>query len=86
MNRKSLVLASVVCLAAGAAAADPLKIVHVTAPAFNTLFDPSGSIVVQDSVSTFAVSGATGLARLQTRTTVGQHRTPAAGLYMYAYR
>lgn len=86
MNRDSLVLASVVCLAAGAAEADPLKIVHVTAPAFNTVFDASGSIVVQDSISTFAVSGASGFARLQTRTAVGQHRTPAAGQYMYAYR
>jgi hypothetical protein len=86
MNRKSLVLASVFCLAAGTAQADPLRIVQVFAPAFNTLFDASGSIVVQDSVSTFALSGTTGLARLKTRTTVGQPGTPAAGQYMYAYR
>ncbi len=86
MNRRAFVIACAICLVAAAAEAGPLTIVHVSAPAFNTVFDTSGTIVVQDSVSTFAVAGGAGDARLQSRTTFGQPGAPAAGKYMYAYR
>jgi len=86
MNCRSLVIAAALWGLAAAAEAGPLSIVHVNAPAYNTVFDLSGTILVQDSVSTFAIAGGTGEARLQSRTTVGQPGAPAAGKYMYAYR
>jgi hypothetical protein len=85
---------AVTCLAAGAmtlataaaAAAAPLTVVNVHSPAYQFVFSPSGSVVVQDTSDTFAVSGAAGLGRLQSRTTIGQPGAPAAGLYRYSYR
>ncbi len=85
---------AVTCLAAGlmtlaaapAALAGPLTVVNVHSPAYQFVFSPSGSVVVHDTSDTFAVSGAAGLARLQSRTTVGQPGAPAAGLYRYSYR
>ncbi len=71
---------------ASPAAADPLTVVDVNAPAYQFVFSTSGSVVVQDTVDTFAISGAAGLARLQSRTTQGQAGAPAAGLYRYSYR
>jgi hypothetical protein len=84
----------VTCLAAGVmtlaaastAAAGPLTVVNVHSPAYGFVFSPTGSIVVHDTSDTFAVSGAAGLARLQSRTALGLPGAPAAGLYRYSYR
>ena len=81
-----LVVAAVALAMAPAAAAGPLKVVNVNAPAYIFVFSPSGSIFVQDTVDTFAVSGGAGLARLQSRTAVGQPGAPAAGDHLYLYR
>jgi hypothetical protein len=78
-------IALLVSLAPGAGAG-PLTVVNVNSPAYQFVFSPTGTVVVQDTVDTFAVSGAAGLARLQSRTAQGLPGSPAAGLYRYSYR
>ena len=84
--RAWLVAAGFALATAPAAAANPLVVVNVNAPAYQYVFSTSGSVIVQDTVDTFAISGGAGLARLQSRTAVGQPGAPAAGLYRYSYR
>jgi hypothetical protein len=74
-------------LIAAVAAASPLKIVHVSAPAINCKFDPSCTITVTDTVANFTLPGTSGNAFLQSRTSpVGKPGTVGAGKYEYDYR
>lgn len=76
-----------VSLAAASAAAAPLSVVTVAAPAINCKFDPSCKITVTDTVANFTLPGATGNAFLQSRTfPVGKPGTAGAGKYAYEYR
>lgn len=82
----ALAVAALGLALAPAGEADPLTVVDVDAPAYQFVFSPSGSVVVQDTLDTFAISGAAGLARLQSRTTQGLPGAAAAGMYRYSYR
>jgi hypothetical protein len=75
-------------LAMNGAGATPLSIVQVSFPAVNCVFNPSCSIVVNDSTGTIAMPflSAPGTAWLQSRTFDGQPGTSAAGLTGYMYR
>jgi hypothetical protein len=80
------VMVAAVTLGAIPALAGSLKVVNVSAPAFNCVFDPKCTIVVTDSVDTIAVPGISGSAILQSRTFTGAPGTPAAGMTGYEYR
>jgi hypothetical protein len=72
---------------ATAAAAAPLDIVTVGAPAINCKFDTDCKITVSDTTAPIALPGATGSGFLQSRTfPPGEAGTAAAGLYAYEYR
>lgn len=58
-----------------------LSVVSVNAPAVNTVFDPSGTIPVQDHTAPIWTSGF-----LQSRSFQGVTGAPAAGMYGYEYR
>jgi hypothetical protein len=62
-------------------ACSSLRVVPVNAPAVNNVFDPSGTIPVQDRTSPIWTSGF-----LQSRNFEGVAGAPAAGLYGYEYR
>lgn len=62
-------------------AAQPLKVVTVSAPAVNFVFNPTGVITVSDKTSPVFAPGF-----LQSRTFQGASGAPAAGLYVYEYR
>ena len=68
-------------LVASSLFAQQLAIVNVQAPAVNYVFDPSGTISVQDFSAKIWTSGF-----LQSRTFRGSARAPAKGLYVYEYR
>jgi hypothetical protein len=61
--------------------AQPLKVVNVTAPTVNKVFNPSGIIPVQDFSSPIFTNGF-----LQSRNFQGAAGAPAAGLHVYEYR
>ena len=69
-----------------AAQAAPLSVVNVGAPAVNCVFNVTCTEVVTDSVGNFAVPGAVGVARLQSRTSPGIPPAPAGGKMDYEYR
>ncbi len=72
---------------ATAAAAAPLDVVTVVAPAINCKFDTACQITVSDSTAAIALPGATGSGFLQSRTfPPGESGTAAAGLFGYEYR
>jgi len=71
---------------APAADAGPLKVVSVSSPAYLYVFSPNGTVVSLLSADSFAVSGAAGLARLESRYGIGQPGSPAEGLHRYMYR
>jgi hypothetical protein len=72
---------------AAAAAAAPLDVVTVGAPAINCKFDTDCKITVSDTTASIALPGATGSGFLQSRTfPPGEPGTAAAGLYAYQYR
>ena len=72
---------------AGVAQAQPLKIVEVSAPAINCVFDANCKITVSDTVGNILLpTVAPGTAWLQSRTYSGLAGTPAAGLTGYEYR
>ena len=73
-------------LAAGVAIATPLTVVTVSAPEINCVFKADCTVTVNDSVGTVTLPSATGSARLQSRTFVGQAGTPGAGKTAYEYR
>lgn len=82
-----------ICLAAAMvhAAPVPLKMVNVSAPAYNCLFDPSCTIVVDDTTSPIPDGGVifcgpVSTFFLQSRTYTGNAGALGAGLYVYEYR
>lgn len=79
MIRKAL---TALCfLAAPLLGAQPLRVVNVQAPNVNFVFNPSGTIVVQDLSSKIWTG-----AFLQSRNFQGATGAPAKGLYAYLYR
>ena len=89
MTRLKLALPIVACAFAFlplAAEAAPLSVVNVNAPAVNCVFNVTCTEVVTDSVGNFAVPGAVGVARLQSRTSPGILPAPAGGKMDYEYR
>ena len=66
MRRITLFL--LVFLVAAMAAAAPLTVVNVGAPAINCKFDPSCKITVTDTTANFTLPGTSGNAFLQSRT------------------
>lgn len=79
MIRKALT--AVCLLAAPLLGAQTLRVVNVQAPNVNFVFDPSGTIVVQDLSSKIWKNGF-----LQSRNFQGAAGAPAKGLYAYLYR
>jgi hypothetical protein len=67
------------------AAAATLKVVNVSAPAINCVFNSTCTFTVNDTSDNFVMStGGTGF--LQSRTFKGAAGAPAAGLFGYEYR
>jgi len=75
------ILAGLCLVVAPALVAQPLTIVKVQAPNVNFVFNPSGTIVVQDLSSKIWTNGF-----LQSRSFRGAAGAPAKGLYVYEYR
>lgn len=69
-----------------AAQATALKIVNVTAPDVNCVFDPSCKLTVADTVGDIMIPGMIGKAFLQSRTFSGAPGAPGDGLTGYEYR
>ena len=69
-----------------AAHAVPLSVTNVGAPAVNCVFHTTCTVVVTDSVGTFALPGDAGDAKLQSRTYPGTAPAPGAGTMAYVYR
>jgi hypothetical protein len=72
-------------LGTGAEAA-PLTVVNVGAPAVNCVFNQTCKVTVTDSIGALALPGASGNARLQSRTYVGKPGAPASDKTAYVYR
>ncbi len=82
---KKLLFALLFCSTPLAVEAVPLKVVNVSAPAINCVFNPPCTVIVNDSSDNIPMStGGTGF--LQSRTYQGSPGSPAAGLYAYEYR
>lgn len=80
-----LIFALLLCFAPVAVSGVPLKVVNVSAPAINCVFNPPCTVVVNDTSDNIPMStGGTGF--LQSRTYQGSPGAPAAGLYAYEYR
>ncbi len=84
--RISALAAGALLLASLPAAAGPLTVVNVNAPAVNCVFATSCTITVTDSIGAIPITGITGPARLQSRSFSGQPGTPGAGKTGYMYR
>ena len=85
--RSSVIALAAVSLLAGRAAAQPLTVVEVSAPAVNCVFNASCKITVSDTTGNILLpTVGPGTAWLQSRTFAGQPGTPAAGLTGYNYR
>lgn len=83
MKKLSLVL--LLCLTPFAVEAVPLRVVNVSAPAINCVFNPTCTVTVSDTSDNIPMStGGTGF--LQSRTYTGAPGSPAAGRYAYEYR
>src|ERR1700720_2850453 len=81
---QKLALALALCFPVVVAAV-PLKVVNVSAPAINCVFNPTCTVTVNDTSDNIAMStGGTGF--LQSRTYTGAPGAPANGLYAYEYR
>lgn len=84
---RSMIAFAAFSLLAGGAVAQPLKVVEVSAPAINCVFNASCTITVSDTTGNILLPAvAPGTAWLQSRTFSGQPGTPAAGLTGYEYR
>jgi hypothetical protein len=83
---KKLMLFLLFTFCAVTAQAVPLSVVNVSAPPINCVFDPSCTIVVNDTTAPINLPGSSGPGFLQSRTYRGQPGSPAAGLYAYLYR
>src|ERR1044071_970390 len=71
----------------GAADAQTLTVVEVSAPAINCVFNATCKITVSDTTGNILLpTVGPGTAWLQSRTFAGQPGTPAAGLTGYNYR
>jgi hypothetical protein len=82
---KNLIFALLLCFAPIVVAAAPLKVVNVSAPAINCVFNPTCTVTVNDTSDNVTLStGGTGF--LQSRTYPGATGAPAAGLFAYEYR
>jgi hypothetical protein len=82
---KRLIFALLFCFTPLVIAAAPLKVVNVSAPAINCVFDPACTVTVNDTTDNIAMStGGTGF--LQSRTYKGAAGSAAAGLFAYQYR
>jgi hypothetical protein len=83
MKKLSLVL--LLLFAPFVARAAPLKVVNVSAPAINCVFNAPCTVTVNDTSDNVTLSaGGTGF--LQSRTYKGYPGSPADGLYAYEYR
>lgn len=82
---KKLAFALLLCFTPFVVKAVPLKIVNVSAPAINCVFNPACTVTVNDTSDNVTLStGGTGF--LQSRTFTGAPGSPAAGLFAYEYR
>jgi len=82
---KTFSFALLLCFAPIVVAAAPLKVVNVSAPAINCVFNPTCTVTVNDTSDNVMLSaGGTGF--LQSRTYRGAAGSPAAGLFAYEYR
>ncbi|MDX6531586.1 MAG: hypothetical protein QOH41_3876 [Blastocatellia bacterium] len=82
---KKLFLALLLCFTPFVVQAVPLKVINVSAPAINCVFNPTCTVTVNDTSDNISMStGGTGV--LQSRTYPGAPGSPAAGLYAYEYR
>jgi len=82
---RTLILALLFCFTPLAVSAVPLKVVKVSAPAINCVFNPTCTVTVNDSSDNVTLStGGTGF--FQSRTYSGAPGAPAAGLFAYEYR
>lgn len=82
---KKLFTFTLLCLFCASAQALPLKVVNVSAPAINCIFDPTCKVTVSDTTDTIPL-GTGGTNFLQSRTVTGKPGAPANGLYAYEYR
>jgi hypothetical protein len=82
---KKLIFAFLFCFSPFVVQAAALKVVNVSAPAINCVFNSSCTVTVNDTTDNIMMStGGTGF--LQSRTYAGAAGSPAAGLYAYEYR
>jgi hypothetical protein len=82
---KKFAFAMLLCFVPFIAKAGPLKVVNVSAPAINCVFNPTCTVTVQDTSDNIVMStGGTGF--FQSRTYPGALGAPAAGLFAYEYR
>jgi hypothetical protein len=82
---KRLLIALLFCFTPFAVEAIPLKVVNVSAPAINCVFNPTCTVTVNDTSDNIPMStGGTGF--LQSRTYTGAAGSPAVGLFAYEYR
>src|SRR5437667_1191563 len=82
---KKLSLALLLCSTPFVVQAVPLKVVNVSAPAINCVFNPACTVTVNDTSDNVTLS-AGGTGRLQSRTYKGMLGSPANGLFAYEYR
>ena len=82
---KKLSMALLLCLTPFAVQAVPLRVVNVSAPAINCVFNPSCTVTVNDTSDNIPMStGGTGF--LQSRTYTGAPGAPAPWANVYEYR
>jgi hypothetical protein len=82
---KKLSLALLLCLTPFAVQAAPLRVVNVSAPAINCVFNPTCTVTVNDTSDNIPMStGGTGF--LQSRTYTGAPGAPAPWANVYEYR
>ena len=82
---KKLSLALLLCFTPIVVAAAPLRVVNVSAPAINCVFNPSCTVTVNDTSDNVTLStGGTGF--FQSRTYPGAPGAPADGMFAYEYR
>ncbi len=82
---KKIALGLLLCLAPVVVAAAPLKIVNVSAPAINCVFNLTCTVTVNDTSDDVTLSTG-GRGFLQSRTFSGFPGAPADGLFAYEYR
>src|SRR3954454_23674791 len=85
--RSGVIAFAALAMLASGVDAQPLKIVEVSAPAINCVFNASCKITVSDTTGNILLPTVSpGTAWLQSRSFAGQPGTPAAGLTGYNYR